>query len=147
MKLLTIAGLVLFTACDSHKPVITREHIQEIRKNASFETYDYEEHSFKDANEHDLITALGLRDMGLHQLPPLPKGFTDDLPTSFIFHDKWPQCIHQIREHGRCVLSLLSKSYQTNYVLSQVESLITSCDTKDLGCSAGNLEISWDWCC
>jgi cathepsin B len=146
----------MLAACDSHRPVITREHIQEIRRSAEFETFDYETHPFKDANEHDLISALGLRGMGLHQLPPLPRGTADDLPTNFVSHDKWPQCIHQIRDQQRCgscwafaaseVLSdrfCIASAGKVDHILSPQD--MVSCDTGDYGCNGGYLNVSWDY--
>jgi cathepsin B len=156
MKFLIIAGLVLLAACDSHKPLITREHIAEIRKTAEFETFDYDEHPFKDASEHDIKAALGLRGMGLHELPPVPKGFTDDLPTNFVASDKWPQCIHEIRAQQNCasgwafagseVLSdrfCIASSGKIDQILSPQD--LVSCDGGNYGCNNGNSHKAWDY--
>jgi cathepsin B len=156
MKILIIIGLLALASCNSHKPIITREHLKELKTRAEFETYDYETHPFKDANEHNIKAALGLRGMGLHQLPPVPKGFTDDLPTNFVAHDKWPQCIHQIRDQQRCgscwafaaseVLSdrfCIASSGKVDQILSPQD--MVSCDKNDFGCNGGYLDKSWNY--
>jgi hypothetical protein len=121
MKTLILLILVILSACDHHEtPRITREHIEQIKKVATFETYDYEEHPFKDATESELLAALGLKGLPFEDLPQLPEGDLSVLPTNFNSRDKWPQCIHQIRDEKSVVHaghSLLLKSYQIDSVL------------------------------
>jgi cathepsin B len=154
MKTLILLGLVILAVCDHHHNYITRDHIEQVRKVATFETYDYEEHPFKDATESDLLATLGLKGLSFEGLPPLPKGDLQDIPESFNSRDKWPQCIHQIRDQQKCgscwafaaseVLSdrfCIASNGKVDHVLSPQD--MVSCDTQDHGCHGGNLHKSW----
>jgi cathepsin B len=157
MKTFILLILVILAACDHHETSrITREHIEQVRKVATFETFDYEEHPFKDATESELLAALGLKGLAFEGLPPLPTGDLSDIPTNFNSKDKWPQCIHQIRDQQRCgscwafaaseVLSdrfCIASNGKNDHVLSPQD--MVSCDTKDHGCNGGNLSTSWNY--
>jgi cathepsin B len=155
MKTLIVIGLVALAAC--HQPVITEEHLDSLRKVATFEVYSYQSHPFKDATQEDLKMALGLRGMKSEELPPLRKGLpTQDLPDNFVAHDKWPNCIHKIRDQQRCgscwafaaseVLSdrfCIASNGAIDDVLSPQD--LVSCDDGDFGCNGGYLDASWEY--
>jgi cathepsin B len=78
------------------------------------------------------------------------------LPDSFDARQKWPQCIHPIRNQAQCgscwafaaseVLSdrfCIASSGSVNLVLSP--QYLVSCDTSDYGCDGGYLANSWQF--
>jgi cathepsin B len=157
MKTLIVIGLIVLSACNSHTPVITREYIDELKKTATFQVSEYETHPFKDANEEDLVAALGLRGMKFFEDTKLEQGESvGDLPKNFVSQDKWPKCIHEIRDQQKCgscwafgaseVLSdrfCIASDSKVNLVLSPQD--MVSCDTKDYGCQGGYLNVSWEY--
>jgi cathepsin B len=136
---------------------ITLEHVEEVALNADFEVYSYEEHPFKGLSHWDLRNKLGLLGMPAEELAPLPVGEKNyELPADFVSNDKWPECIHPIRDQQRCgscwafaaseVLSdrfCIASEGKVNVVLSPQD--MVSCDKQDLGCNGGYLDRSWNY--
>lgn len=157
MRILIIIGLLTLGLCRLvDKTLVTREHIKELKKVASFEVYDYEEHPFKDLTDQELKMKLGLLGLTMNELSTLPMGDVSKLPENFSAKLKWPQCIHNIRDQQQCgscwafaaseVLSdrfCISSKGKVNVVLSPQD--MVSCDSKDFGCQGGYLDKSWDY--
>lgn len=79
-----------------------------------------------------------------------------DLPTNFKAAEKWPSCIHPIRDQescGSCWAFGASEAFSdrvciatngaSNFVLSPED--LVSCDTNNYGCGGGYLELAWDY--
>jgi cathepsin B len=155
MKTILILILVTLTFSKLTDPLrITREHIEEIKKNAEFEVYDYETHPFKDLTPFELQMKFGVLPEKKSTLGPLPTGDLGDLPENFISHDKWPNCIHEIRDQQRCgscwafaaseVLSdrfCIASGTKVDQVLSPQD--LVSCETDNFGCNGGWPNLSW----
>jgi len=138
-------------------PLITRESIEALKKTASFQVIEYENHPFKELSQTQLKYKLGLMSpVGKSQKEVFYGAIRDDLPTSFDSRTQWPSCIHAIRDQEQCgscwafaaseVLSdrfcIASKS-KTDVILSPQE--LVSCDTQDYGCQGGYVDKSWDY--
>lgn len=78
------------------------------------------------------------------------------VPDSFDSRTTWPECIHPIRDQGKCgscwafalteVISdrfCIASNKNINHVMSPQFSV--SCDTKNLGCNGGYLPRSWEF--
>jgi cathepsin B len=157
MKSIIILGLLTISLCRLVDRVsITKDHLEELKKVAEFEVYDYEEHPFKDLTPYELQMKLGLRGISSDLLESLPRGQVADLPSDFLSSDKWPNCIHSIRDQQSCgscwafaaseVLSdrfCIASQEQVNLVLSPQD--LVSCDKNDLGCNGGYLDRSWNY--
>jgi len=137
------------------KPFITKEFVDKY-SNASFETYDYEDHPFKNYSLLQLKKLLGLRNIkpvsGNQQLNYGEEN--DSLPESFNSLIQWSECIKEIRDQGHCgscwahaaseVLSdrfCIASNGTVNVTLSPQE--MVSCDWLDHGCNGGILTTSW----
>jgi cathepsin B len=77
-------------------------------------------------------------------------------PASFDSREKWPSCVHTIRNQGQCgscwafagseVLSdrfCVASAGSINHVLSPQD--MVSCDKGDLGCQGGYLDREWNY--
>ena len=151
--------LAVFTASASANSdhIITRENLEELRSKAKFDVIDYENHPFKDLTKEELIQKLGLMTDINTPLQPVFYGESSiDLPTSFHYKDKWPQCFHPIRDQQRCgscwafsaseVLSdrfCIASNGSINVVLSPQD--LVSCDKNNFGCQGGYVNKSWDY--
>jgi cathepsin B len=132
-------------------PFITKDFTL-AHKNHSFETYNFEDHPFQNYTFGQVKKLLGLKRF-------FPKtaalgNATEPLPASFNAMNKWPQCIHEIRDQGHCgscwahaaseVLSdrfCIASNGSVNVALSPQE--MVSCDYFDMGCNGGILTMSW----
>jgi cathepsin B len=141
---------------DDHKPFITREHLEELRSNASFEVLDYETHPYKNWSIFDIKRKLGLLDRSDVPRRQILYGDNGDLPDSFDSRQQWPDCIHEIRDQQRCgscwafaaseVVSdrfCITSNRSVNTILSPQD--LVSCDTNDYGCNGGYVDKSWDY--
>jgi cathepsin B len=115
---------------------------------------------FKDMTLADVKKKL-LGARAINMIPgnfPAPRGkyAPTDLPASFDARQKWPQCIHAIRNQAQCgscwafaaseVLSdrfCIASSGSVNLVLSP--QYLVSCDSSDYGCDGGYLANSWQF--
>ena len=147
MKLLIISSLLVLSLCTLVDRVsISKKHIEALKGVASFEIYDYEDHPFKDFTPYELQMKLGLRGLPSHLITSLPRGKLADVPENFLAKDKWPTCVHEIRDQQRCgscwafaateVLSdrfCIASEGAVNVILSPQD--MVSCDKADMGCN------------
>jgi cathepsin B len=158
LVLITLA-LVASTLCQlkgNKKDFITEEVLEKHKTQSSFEMYSYEEHPFKGWSEGDIQSLVGLSKLSLRDTNDITYtvSSTEDLPERFDSREKWPSCIHPIRNQGHCgscwahaaseVLSdrfCIASNGQIDVVLSP-EDMVT-CDYFDHGCSGGILTTSW----
>ena len=143
----------------SNKPFITSESLADARSASSFEVYSFEEHPFKNWSEVQIKSLMGLSSLSLKDTSEIPVSDSfatseADLPESFDSREKWPECIHPIRNQGHCgscwahgaseVLSdrfCIASEGKVNVVLSPQD--MVSCDYFDHGCNGGILTASW----
>lgn len=136
------------------KPFLTEESLAETRAQATFETYSFEEHPFKDWTYEQVKGLMGAI------LPPLENDYSltvgdlTGLPDNFDSRVQWPNCIHPVRNQGHCgscwafaaseVLSdrfCIASNEKVNVVLSPED--LVECDKTDHGCNGGNPLFSW----
>jgi cathepsin B len=155
MKTILLLILITFSLSKLSDPLrITPEHIEEIRKNAEFQVYDYESHPFKNLTPFEIQRKFGALREKKHTLGPLPTGNLGDLPENFLVHDKWPQCVHKIRDQQNCgscwafaaseVLSdrlCIASGNKIDQVLSPQD--LVSCEADNFGCDGGWPNLSW----
>jgi len=141
---------------EEHTPFITREHLEELRSQVSFEVLDYETHPFKNWSISDIKKRLGLMKRENAEKKQIFYGDNKNLPDSFDTREKWPECIHPIRDQQSCgscwafaaseVLSdrfCIASNQSINLVLSPQD--LVSCDSADFGCDGGYVDKSWDY--
>jgi cathepsin B len=155
MKTILLFILITFSLNKLSDPLrITPEHIEEIRKKAEFQVYDYENHPFKNLTPFEIQRKFGALREKKHTLGPLPTGNLVDLPENFLVHDKWPQCIHKIRDQQDCgscwafaaseVLSdrlCIASGTKIDQILSPQD--LVSCEADNFGCNGGWPDLSW----
>lgn len=154
-------GLTLcnfFQKTNDNKPHITSESLEHTRKTASFEVYNFEQHPFKNWTTGEIKSLLGLSKLSLKDTSNISQKILGDspntLPDAFDSRVKWPQCIHPIRNQGKCgscwahaaseVLSdrfCIASNNSVDVVLSPQD--MVSCDYFDHGCGGGILTASW----
>jgi len=160
---------------------ISEEYLKEAKKNSKFQVLDYENHPFKDYSFAELKKRFKILDISLNENGPLPISQSksnkeifnynyqnkedgnlneiedlQQLPANFSAFDKWPTCIHPIRNQMQCggcwafaatdTLAdrlCIASSGRTNVVLSPQD--LISCETDQLGCDGGYIERSWQW--
>jgi len=163
MKISTLLAIMIigFTIAsyhheDEHKPFITREYLERLNSKVSFDVLDYETHPFKDWSISDFKKRLGLLRRESTTKKEIFYGNNGDLPESFDNREKWPECIHPIRDQQHCgscwafaaseVLSdrfCIASNKSINLVLSPQD--LVSCDKNDFGCDGGYVDKSWDY--
>jgi cathepsin B len=158
MKTIILLGLLVVCLCSTlDGEGITVENIRSLKAVAPFEVYEYENHPFKDYTQYQLRQLLGLKGMNFQSILQLPEGeLNAALPDNFLVKDKWPACVHQIRNQESCgscwafaaseVLSdrfCIASQGQINVVLSPQD--MVSCDKSNMGCNGGYLDKSWTY--
>lgn len=158
MKVAILLALVCASTAffaEERKPLITRENLQKTSASASFETYSYDEHPFKNWTEEEIKNMLGVKTfIPFNYNSELIEDNSDSLPANFDSRTEWPDCVHAIRDQGHCgscwafaaseVLSdrfCIASKGKTNLVLSPQD--LVSCDKVDHGCNGGNPLFSW----
>jgi len=167
MKTFTKIAILAFTlsviSCNffshhSNKHLFTSESLEAAKSESSFEMYSFEEHPFKNWSEGQVKSLLGLSTATLKDTSDIPEGETfslgEALPENFDSREKWPECIHPIRNQGHCgscwahaaseVLSdrfCIASEGKVNVVLSPQD--MVACDWFDHGCNGGILTASW----
>lgn len=118
-----------------------------------FEQYQFLENPFRHWTHEELKGMLNLK----HFAPlrnDVEVGNLEDLPKSFDAREKWPSCIHEIRNQERCgscwafgLTEALSDRFciasegKVNVVLSPED--LVQCDFTNEGCNGGELERAW----
>lgn len=155
---LIIIGLTLVLGNHefNEEKLITRQSIEELKSKATFEVFDYENHPFKDFTHKQFLQKLGSNTSLKNIKREIVYGDSNGLPTSFHIQDKWPQCLHPIRDQEACgscwafaateVLSdrfCIATNSTINVVLSPQD--LVSCDWTNFGCNGGEVEESWEY--
>jgi len=146
---------------DSSKPYLTKEKVEQAKMTSSFETYDYDDHPFKDktldqlkamfSNKFDYEDNVLLR-------KPTPLGNLSGLPAYFNTREQWPNCNTVIKEQQQCgsCWAFAATSTLAERFCIQSEGKIkvnlspqdmVSCDVGngDNGCQGGHPEPSWQY--
>jgi cathepsin B len=148
--------LAVLASAESEK-LITREKLEALKEVAKFDVFDYEDHPFKDLTKEEVIQKSGVMTNKNHNLRTILYGEpTQALPRSFHYKDKWPQCVHPIRDQQQCgscwafaaseVLSdrmCIATEGRVNVVMSPQD--MVSCDYGALGCQGGYVDQSWSY--
>jgi cathepsin B len=156
LVLIAIGAIMAHNHNKERMQFITREHLEELRSKASFEVLDYETHPFMDWSVSEIKSKLGLLNREDKPKKEILYGDDFDLPASFDTREKWPECIHQIRDQQRCgscwafaaseVVSdrfCIATNKSVNTILSPQD--LVSCDRNDYGCEGGYVDKSWDY--
>jgi len=160
MKLIQLLlGLILLSSLTlaNKNFKLTREHLDELKNVVDYEIYSYDEHPFKDYDFSDIKSKLGLLGIPTTQVLNLPQGkLKEDLPDNFLAKEKWPTCIHPVRDQQKCgscwafaaseVLGdrfCIKSKEKINVILSPQD--LVSCDKDDMGCNGGYLDKSWNY--
>ena len=155
MKAFIMIALVALSQCHIHEPFITKEHVADIKETASYETYSFEEHPFRNWSESDIRGLLGTV-VPSSGPTAVDLGEGCDVPESFDSRVQWPKYIHPIRDQQSCgscwafaaseVLSdrfAIATEGNVDVILSPQD--LVSCDKGDMGCNGGYLDRSWEY--
>ena len=101
---LIFVGLTLVLANHSHneEKLITKETIKQLKTKATFQVIDYNHHPFKDFTKYQIINKLGLLRSSKRIQIKIVYGAPTGLPAAFNSAQKWPNCIHPIRDQESC---------------------------------------------
>lgn len=138
--------------------IVTEESVEINKILSPFETYNFEEHPFRDYTVDQVKSLMGLSSISLKDTSDIEetnnKYQADSLPENFDSRQKWPNCIHAIRDQGHCgscwahaaseVLSdrfCIASNGEIDVTLSPQD--MVSCDYFDHGCNGGILTASW----
>jgi cathepsin B len=152
--LLALATLAFSQRVDLNKPALDQDMIAELNKDNAM-TWQaginpiFEGKTLKDVKDMLISRDYLVRD---ETIPTLVHPENVKAPDSFDSRQKWPKCIHPIRNQGRCgscwafaASEVLSDRYciagKDVGVLSP--QYMVSCDTSDYGCQGGYLTNSW----
>jgi len=141
----------------NEEPLITREKLEELKKIASFQILDYENHPFKGLTKTQVKHKLGLMEpVGKSKVEIFYGDINPDIPDAFDSRTQWPNCIHEIRDQAQCgscwafaaseVLSdrfCIASQGKTDVILSPQD--LVSCDSQDFGCEGGYIDKSWQY--
>ncbi len=143
---------------------ISREYLNAAKLHSNFEVLEYENHPFANQTFADLKKRFKIYDIPLTENGPVPEFNPNvsaldrekfkQLPTNFNPINKWPTCIHPIRNQMQCGACwafavtdtladriCIASAGRTNVILSAQDPL--SCSTDQLGCDGGYIELSW----
>jgi cathepsin B len=144
---------------------ITPDYLAAAQLHSNFKVLAYENHPFANQTFSELKKRFRIYDIPLTENGPVAEHNPNlsaaeinqkfkQLPNNFNPYDKWPSCIHPIRNQMQCgscwafaVTDCLAdrlciaSAGRTNVVLSPQDPL--SCSTDQLGCDGGYIERSW----
>jgi cathepsin B len=149
MKFLVLATIAAVCFC---VPLITRDATEELKKLVTWEVVDYEDNIFKGWTKDEIKRMLGTHKRHTNVQNEAANSFSVPLaPTSFDARDKWPTCIHPVRNQGNCgscwafaATNQLSDRYcikGKDLVLSP--QYVIECDSDDDCCDGGYLDSSF----
>ncbi len=154
LVLLGASACNIFQSASDNTPLITPEHLTQKNLESTFETYSYEEHPFRNWSINEIKSLLGVSSLALKDTSNVDKTSSSDLPSEFDSRTQWPNCIHPIRDQGKCgscwahaaseVLSdrfCIASKGALNVILSPQD--MVSCDYLDHGCNGGIPDLSW----
>lgn len=111
MRTYLIISLVFIIGCafcqlDATKPYVTREFVEKYKNESTFDTYDYEDHPFKDLTLDQLKAHFNTplasdTDKSLRK-QPIVFGDLKALPNDFDTRKKWPNCQVKLKNQQNC---------------------------------------------
>jgi len=154
MKAVVCLIACLFVAVAFATPVLDFDIIREVNSGESSWTAGYNKR-FHGMSLEDARKMLGARPTRFSTLPRLQHNDTVAAPpASFDSRQKWPSCIHPIRDQAQCgscwafgATESLSDRFciagGANVVLSPQD--LVSCDSSNYGCQGGYLDLAWQY--
>ncbi len=166
MKFLVLTILVLTVSfsfgsiVDSSAPIITREYVEQAKKELPFETYDYEDNPFKDYSLDQLKRVFGVelpsdKEPSLLAMP-VAWGNFKSLPANYNTKAQYPNCNLPIRHQGNCgscwafaATGVLADRFCIQsggkYKMHLSPQFMVSCDKGDGACKGGLPQNSWQF--
>ena len=84
-------------------PLLSEDFIKRIKEiPENWEVDEISSNQFKNFYIKEIKRFLGSYHLTTHQISNRTETFTYISPTSFDSREKWPFCIHPIREQGKC---------------------------------------------
>ncbi len=148
--MLPLLILVWWTRCT---PLVTKELIAQVKKTATWEVTEYEENGFRGLTFEEAQAMLD-------SVPPDDPTFPlqsesqptleadSTYPDNFDARQTWPECMHRVRNQGRCGASWAmapTSSMSDRYCIQGNDHMLSpqdlvSCDRGNEGCKGGDLE-------
>lgn len=153
--------VLLISTIYAEKPIITKEFTEQLKKSVSWEVQDYEKNPFRDLTFSQL-KSLHFADDELknsnenYNFPILESDShikIGDIPDFFDARQIWPNCIHRVRNIGRCSCSWsMAPTSMTSdrYCIKGKDHFLApqdpvSCSGDNKGCEGGWLEKSMNY--
>lgn len=151
----TIIALALIALSVSNT-IISRRHIEHLKKVAPWEVYEYEENPFRDYTDeeiHALMGDLSINDI-VEEKDDFYPGKYNDVPESYDWRKEFPNCQMRIKDQascGSCWAFAGSTAFEhrvcqhsqgkQNVELSPQN--LVSCDTASFACNGGGRQSTW----
>jgi cathepsin B len=142
--------LVLVLSWVSATPLITKEFIEELKTSVTWDVTNYEENGFRGFTFEDAkLMLLDDEEPPHHPNSKFdPQSTSDTYPESFDARDAWPNCIHRVRNQGRCGASWAigpTSATSDRFCIHGKDVMLApqdlvSCDKNNDGCSGGYLD-------
>jgi cathepsin B len=150
MKAILFALLVAACLCD----VITREFIDDVQSEVSWEVTPYEENLFRGWTDDEVKSLLGARDIKLDSSAMFASNKkAEPVPEHYDAREKHGKCIHPVRNQANCgscwafgATSALSDRYcigGKDVILSPQD--LIECDKTSLCCQGGYIDKAWEF--
>lgn len=152
----TLYFFLFYFACST--PLIRRELVEELKKNAPFQVYEVEENRFKDWTAQEAKERLGLRNRIKGRKPKSKEELKIQINDSYDFRKAHPECKSPVRDQGKCnsdYAFTATTCFQERWCvktggkekpLFSVQQDI-SCNDQDIGCQFGQDFNVWHYFC
>lgn len=165
MLMMIIISLTNFQKSNTQKQnkrILQIESLDEIKKKATWETYEWEKNPFKNHTSSQIKNLLGLNSLHINEENLFSLIDDDDhsieksLPRNFDARKIWPECINEVRNQNQCgscwafsAASVLSDRFciatnSTNKPYLSPQDMV-SCDVSNNACNGGLLDKAWDY--
>jgi cathepsin B len=153
---IAIVYLNIFVIASKNDQFLTQITLANRKEKATFETYSYDNHPFKNWTNEEVKRIMGVTDDEVEEKMDISLviGNDSDLPKSFDARNKWPNCVSPIRNQGKCGSSYAlsgTSVFSDRICITSKSKLkvnlsaqdVLECTDRNNGCNGGNLMNTW----
>ena len=152
MKAIVLAFLLAVCLCSD---AVTRDFIQEVQEQVTWETTPYEENLFRGWTDDEVKSLLGAHDLkepSLSIFSSLSPKY-EPYPENFDPREKWEKCIHPVRNQancGSCWAFGATSSFSDRFCIAGKDVILSpqdmmECDKTNNCCQGGNQDKAFEW--
>lgn len=151
---------LLFSLGIGSELMVTREYLEQLRKEVTWEVEIYENNVFKGWTMDDFMEIFGHNNHMIDELETQTETLADDTeitdnPKEFDGRKQWPNCIHPIRRQGQCgscwafsLTGVVSDRFciHGKDVILSPQHLVACCRGNNYaGCKGGNSQLAMNF--